>query len=390
MLRNHPISPKTPVSLESRRRFVRNLATTGTALCAASCGLSFDAAFARSLENDADRRPIDVDLSGDPGVSDAEMEAIYEQIKTPYKYGIVLPQENGSPVDSANVFRKDGAWRMVYLCFLDNVGYVAKLAQSDDLLRWETLGVVAPFRQTGWDAWQVSPSAALVDHVWGGSYEIQKYENKYWFTYIGGAGKGYEPDPLKIGLAWTDDAAKPTEWNRLDRPIMAPEDPDARAFEKTTLYKTSVIWDKERRLGSQFVCFYNGKAVENGRAVERIGMAVSDDLVDWRRFGNGPVVDNGSGISGDPQVVRLGDYWVMFYFGAFWKPKAFDTFAVSKDLVHWRRWEGPHLVEPSEDYDATFAHKPWVVCRDGVVYHYYNAVGSQGRCLALATSKPLK
>lgn len=167
-----PNSPNLPGFSPSRRRFVRNLATSGAALCAASCGLSLDAAaFARSLENDA-RKPIDVDLSGDPGVSDAEMEAIYEQIKTPYKQGVIIPEENGNPVDSANVFRKDGVWHMVYLCFLDKTGYVAKLAKSDDLVRWETLGVVAPFRRTGWDAWQVSPSAALVDYNWGGSYEI--------------------------------------------------------------------------------------------------------------------------------------------------------------------------------------------------------------------------
>jgi len=48
-----------------------------------------------------------------------------------------------------------------------------------------------------------------------------------------------------------------------------------------------------------------------------------------------------------PQVVRPGDVWVMFYFGAFWRPKAFDTFARSYDLVRWTKWEGPDLVTPS-------------------------------------------
>jgi len=53
----------------------------------------------------------------------------------------------------------------------------------------------------------------------------------------------------------------------------------------------------------------------------------------WRRYGPDAVVANGeaksSGISGDPQMARMGDLWVMFYFGAFWKPGAFDTFACS-------------------------------------------------------------
>jgi predicted GH43/DUF377 family glycosyl hydrolase len=80
----------------------------------------------------------------------------------------------------------------------------------------------------------------------------------------------------------------------------------------------------------------------------------------------------------------------MFYFGHVWKPRAFDTFAVSRDLVHWTKWDGPHLVEPSEPWDATFAHKPWLLKHEGVVYHYYCAVGDKGRCIALATSKEVR
>ena len=77
----------------------------------------------------------------------------------------------------------------------------------------------------------------------------------------------------------------------------------------------------------------------------------------------------------------------MFYFGFIWKPHAFDTFACSHDLVNWTKWDGANLVEPSEPFDKTFAHKPWVLKHDGVVYHYYCAVGDQGRVIALATSR---
>ena len=81
--------------------------------------------------------------------------------------------------------------------------------------------------------------------------------------------------------------------------------------------------------------FYNGK-IKGG--YEKIGMAVSDDMVHWKRYGKDCVVANGedkqNGITGDPQVVKMGDLWVMFYFGAFWRPGAFDTFACSTDLVN--------------------------------------------------------
>jgi len=80
----------------------------------------------------------------------------------------------------------------------------------------------------------------------------------------------------------------------------------------------------------------------------------------------------------------------MFYFGAFWKPKAFDTFACSYDLVNWTKWDGPDLIEPSEPWDKKYAHKPWMIKHRDIVYHFYCAVGDQGRVIALATSKPLK
>ena len=173
--------------------------------------------------------------------------------------------------------------------------------------------------------------------------------------------------------------------------MLSRDQPDARPFEKETLYKSQIIRDPAESLGYPFVMYYNGK-IKSG--YEKIGMAVSKDMVHWKRYGDDAVVANGedkqNGISGDPQIVRMGDLWVMFYFGAFWKPKAFDTFACSHDLVHWTKWEGPHLVEPSEPWDETYAHKPWLLKHDGVVYHYYCAVGSQGRVIALATSQDMR
>ena len=85
-----------------------------------------------------------------------------------------------------------------------------------------------------------------------------------------------------------------------------------------------------------------------------------------------------------------GGLWVMFYFGHKWKPKAFDTFACSNDLVNWTKWTGEHLIEPSEPWDATFAHKPWLIKHDGVVYHFYCAVSKTERSIAVATSKPMR
>jgi predicted GH43/DUF377 family glycosyl hydrolase len=326
-------------------------------------------------------------------VSQERMEAVYREVRTPYKYGIVLKPEAGEKIDCPTVFRMNGHWYMVFVSIRDGIGYQTELASSDDLLHWKRLGKVLPFSGKGWDQWQANAGIALSDHTWGGTAAWQPYKGKYWATYVGGAKQGYEPDPLSMGVAWTTTPTQVTSWQRYEgNPVLSPAQPDARAFEAKTTYKSDVIWDREKKLGYPFVMFYNGKQ-QGGNGHEAIGMAVSDDMLHWRRMGDGPVIYNESkgrwSISGDPQITRMGDLWVMFYFGAFWKPKAFDTFAASTDLVHWTKWTGADLIAPSEPYDSDFAHKPWVVKVDGVVYHFYCAVGDQGRGIAVATSRDL-
>jgi len=326
-------------------------------------------------------------------VSEATMQRVYAEVKTPFKYGIVLRGDTTNQlVDCPSIFRKEDKWFMMYVAISNGVGYETYLASSDDLLNWTKLGKILSFRERGWDAWQADGGLALVNHEWEGDHALGRFDGKYWLSYIGGALKGYETDPLSIGLAWTTDPTKATEWTRLsENPVLGPKDPDAREFERKTLYKSNIIHDREERLGAPLVMFYNAK-VKNG--YERIGIATATNMIHWQRFGTNHVLGNGeekrNGMSGDPQLVKMGDVWVMFYFGAGWAPKAFDTFACSHDLVNWTKWTGPHLIEPSEPWDKTYAHKPWVLKHEGVVYHFYCAVGAEGRVIALATSKDLR
>jgi predicted GH43/DUF377 family glycosyl hydrolase len=323
------------------------------------------------------------------------MQAIYDEVKTPYKYGVVVPRSEGRSVDCPTVFRHEGRWYMVYVLFEDDPkGYTTQLAASDDLLHWKPLGTILQRDPNTWDQANVGGGIALANTQWAGAATLGTFEGRYWLTYIGGDKFGYESIPLSIGLAGTDDPSAVKAWRKRDTPIMTVHDDDARDFESGTLYKSFVMEDLDETLGSRFVMYYNAKPA-NGN--EQIGMAVSADLRTWKRYADGPVIvnrkestPNRGAISGDPQIVRMGDLWVMFYFGAFWKPGAFDTFAASKDLVHWTKWEGPNLIQSSEPWDKTFAHKPWLIKHEGVVYHFYCAVGDQGRVIALATSKPMK
>jgi len=321
------------------------------------------------------------------------LEAVRAEASTPYKYGVVLKGDEGESIDCPSVFRFGGKWYMVFIAIRDKVGYETYLAESEDLLHWERLGKILSFASGGWDQWQSAGTIALQNFHWAEDLELEKFRGSYWMTFIGGALQGYETDPLSIGVARTEHPDQTIEWVRIDEnPVLSPDQPDVRFFEKTTLYRSNVIRDSDETLGFPFVMFYNGKDAA-GRGHERIGMAVSNDMLHWERYGDAHVIYNGAesqwSISGDPQVVKMGDLWVMFYFGAFWKPGAFDTFACSWDLVNWTKWEGAHLVESGESWDRQFAHKPWVLKHQGVVYHFYCAVGDEGRVIALATSRDL-
>jgi predicted GH43/DUF377 family glycosyl hydrolase len=328
------------------------------------------------------------------------MQRIYDEVKTPFKYGLVItPETEAKKIDCPSVYRKGNSWYMTYIQF-DGRGYETWLAKSKDLLQWKTLGKLLNFGDTTnadameWDANQKAGYIALQDFNWDGSYQLQKFNKKYWMSYIGGKEKGYETGKLSIGIANTDnDITRPHAWKTYD-PILSMTDIDVRWWENKKLFKSTIIWDKEKKTGHPFVMYYNANGDTSNntprwRWFERIGMAVSDDMINWQRFQKDPVVHHKLGITGDAVIQKIADVWVMFYFGAFWEGRkdAFNRFACSYDLVNWTDWNGDDLIKSSEPYDAKFAHKPFVVKWKGVVYHFYCAVDAKDhRGIAVATS----
>ena len=339
-------------------------------------------------------------------VPQERMEQIYEEVKTPYKYGLaVAPADNYHKIDCPTVFRQGDKWLMTYVVYngkggTDGRGYETWIAESDNLLEWRTLGRVLSYRDGKWDCNQRGGFPALPDMEWGGSYELQTYKGRHWMTYIGGEGTGYEAvkAPLYVGLAWTKgDISTSHEWESLNKPILSIHDKDAQWWEKLTQYKSTVYWDKDKTLGAPFVMYYNagGRHPETDLKGERVGIALSKDMKTWKRYSGNPVFAHEADgtITGDAHIQKMGDVYVMFYFSAFEpsrKYKAFNTFAASYDLVNWTDWKGADLIIPSKNYDELFAHKSYVVKHDGVVYHFYCAVNNaEQRGIAIATSKPM-
>ncbi|AZI26916.1 glycosylase [Pedobacter sp. G11] len=333
-------------------------------------------------------------------VSQTEMEKIYQEVRTPYKYGLVMvPTDKDHKMDCPTIFRKGKDWYMTYLIFSGR-GYETWLSKSKDLLHWENLGKLMSFEDSGkWDDNQKAGYNALLDMKWGGSYHAKTFDGKYWMSYFGGKEKGYEVEPLSIGMASTPKHPSIVqEWNRLAKPVLSSSDQDVRWWEnRNKLFKSTVIEDKSRLTGHRFVMYYNavGDSLTNNKKTrwyERIGMAVSDDMINWKRFQKNPVVHHPVGITGDAVIQQIGKNYVMFYFGAFWQDRkgSFNRFAVSKDLVNWTDWNGNNLIESSEKYDELYAHKSFVLKHKGVVYHFYCAVNKQDqRGIAVATSKDL-
>ncbi len=326
-------------------------------------------------------------------VTETEMQEIYEKIKTPKKLGAVI-RLDGHLTDSPTVFFKDGFYYMYFIAINSDCavsGYETHLARSRDLLTWDYVGSV--FRRNElnrWDSKQCAGYIAYPDINYDGTGELHRINGSYYISYLAGNSDGYEPDPLYMGLAKSSDPTDPNGFTRFPEPILRPEDPDGRELETKTLYKSFLFEDELKVTGFKYVNAYNGKAQDD---TERIFLAVSNDGENWERYGDRPVVDlvtgqPGEKICGDPQIVRIGDIYVMFFFRYKNEGNAYNTFACSRDLINWTHWSSEPLVKPELEWEDIHAHKTWFIRHNGKNHHFYCAVNSKGeRFIALAVSE---
>ena len=314
------------------------------------------------------------------------IQDIYNEVKTPYEYGVILRPSgiegdfDSHLVDNPNVFRDGDWWYMTYVGH-DKKGYRTGIARSKDLLNWEKLGMVLDNggQEGTFDRYNAA-GYIVRDHVWGEAPKAHQKDGKFVMSYLASDKPGYEEGTTKMGMAYASDYLK--LWEKEPKnPVLIPQDWDN---EKDKIWKSQVIWD-----GKRYVAFYNA-----GWGPEKMCMAYSDDLVNWTREERNPVLNYtedaegrpwGSTHSSDADVVKIADQWVMFYFTD--TPVGIvDSFAVSEDMVNWRKSYIP-LRTKNESFNSDCAHKPCVIKYKGVVYHFYCAVGKEGRVIALATSK---
>lgn len=324
-----------------------------------------------------------------------------------YKYGKPVLTGSGldgefdaKAVDCPNVFSHNGKFYMTYLGF-DSIGYQTGLAVSDNLIDWEKKGVILKRdSHMQWDKVGMAGVTVLTDKDLYGGNKLKKYKEKYWMIYHAYPKEGYEGGSAEMGLAWTEDEEL-LDWHFYGEPVFSWK--DGADWEKGGLYKPDLV-----EHNGKFYMFYNAKGKETGYWLEQIGMAVSEDLVNWERVFDKPVlpVDRFSWDSvyaSDPQVFydSREEQWVMYYYG-YGNLNACNGIAVSKDLFTWKKFPCP-ILTPGRDgtIDSRHAHKPYVIFHNNVLYHFYCAVRPYQngdltnfngffRSITVAASKPWK
>lgn len=298
-------------------------------------------------------------------------------IRTPYKSSALLltPSYRQGEFDSHAVdcpfpFFHDGRYYMTFVGW-DTTGYRTGLAVSDDLIHWRKERLLLDRGPRGSvTEYNAALTCILRDNDLFGPGTLKKVNGRYVGTYHAYPAPGYETGPAVIGLCYSEDLL---HWEVGD-PILRP-DPDWD-WEKGGLYKS---WIMEHE--GTYYLYYNAKNQDHASWIEQTGLATSTDLIHWDRCSGNPLLPVGpSGafddlFASDPCVFRLGDGWIMFYFGNSSDGHARDSAAFSTDLLHWEKC-GEVLVDvgPEGSIDSRYAHKPGMIARDGNLYHFYCAV----------------
>mmetsp|Transcript_31677 Transcript_31677/g.92913 ORF Transcript_31677/g.92913 Transcript_31677/m.92913 type:complete len:1125 (+) Transcript_31677:97-3471(+) len=286
---------------------------------------------------------------------------------------------------------KESKWYMTFIGF-DGNGYQSFVAESSDLINWTNFRLAFGYGKEG--------DFDFGGRVLGGylfeSYNVNKprvlkrLRGKFWCLYGAYSKQGsYEIDPGYEGLCSSEDGIT---WSRaIESPILSVCDGDAKAWESGSIYQPWLITD-----GKSFYNFYNAKRMPEW--IEQIGVASSNDLIDWQRNAGNPIVkvfpnDYDSQFCSDPKVYSDGNHWVMFYFGLGKEGKASIMVAHSRDLLHWTKDKEPLYPAGGhpQGFDQQHAHKTSLVynASNKTYYLFYCAVGNKGRGVGLLTSRPL-
>jgi len=220
------------------------------------------------------------------------------------------------------------------------------LVESRDGVHWSQPVIVLPPASSGWEDDVNRPSVVKR----GDGYEMW-YTGQVWRNAGEGGGRSC------IGHATSRDGMM---WRRGSaRPVLSPELP----WEKAALMCPDVLWDEQGKL---YRMWYSG-----GEQLEpnAIGYATSLDGVTWSRLGKNPIFQGDGKIGWEQervtgcQVVRQGDWYLMFYIGFRDIDHAQIGVARSRDGISgWQRLRANPIVRPGlNQWDHDACYKPYAI-----------------------------
>lgn len=293
--------------------------------------------------------------------------------------GLVLKPTGGTGFDSQMVESPSIIWDdaknqyiMVYTAYnSNNVGSIG-WATSSDLTNWDSQGQL--FKNSG------NPANGDKNGCTGPC--LVKYDGIYYLFYLGLNGEGYEGSPINLCLAVSSDLQSWTYKGILIAPTS-----DIPWISNTIFHPNPM------RIGNHWFIFFNANGTIDGEAAERTGFAYSTKIdgpytVDPDRISKfAEDVGNHSNIQcGDPSIFKLNGLYYMFYFDTSHGDEVVDRYAWTTAAEFPRGWRyGGPVIKNDKPFNKTYAHKPFVLIKDNILYHYYTAVGDQGRCIALQT-----
>jgi predicted GH43/DUF377 family glycosyl hydrolase len=282
-------------------------------------------------------------VADDPGAGQAETVAGW--VKHPGNP--VLGGELGTCFD-VSVLREDGKYRM---WFSWRPRKSIALVESPDGVRWsEPVVVLGPNEKTDWED-DLNRPVVLKN---GGRYQM-------WYT---GQARGHS----WIGYATSQDGRT---WQRMSsRPVLSADS----AWEKVAVMCPHVLYDDESRL---YRMWYSGGEQHEPNA---IGHATSEDGVTWVKHRDNPVFkpepkspwerDRVTGC----QVIRQGDWFLMFYIGFQDRDHSQIGLARSRDgITGWERHPANPLIRRGKDkWDHDAVYKPYAILDDRRWLLWYN------------------
>jgi beta-1,2-mannobiose phosphorylase / 1,2-beta-oligomannan phosphorylase len=253
-----------------------------------------------------------------------------------YEKNPVLGGSLGTCFD-VSVLREGGKYRM-WLSWRPKKSIA--LAESDDGLTWgRPVVVLGPDPASGWEDDVNRPVVLHHDGLY-----------RMWYT-------GQARGKSSIGYATSPDGKS---WKRMsDRPVLAPEQP----WEKVAVMCPHVLYDDREKV---YRMWYSGGEQYEPDA---IGHATSADGLRWARHEKNPVFrpEARNGWEKDRvtacQVVRQGDWYVMFYIGFADRDHAQIGLARSRDGVGgWERHPANPVIRPGQGkWDADAVYKPYAL-----------------------------